>query len=226
VRSSELLRDLRHVCCSRVSREPTRLAWGELSDLDQPADSVGEGFPNWAGLERELAPGLRASHRAAQFMTQIPSASHGSRVLTRRCATSAARPNAARDHAGKVAKRIRRPVRSASVRMQVGHGDVVAGNHVRPPIQTVRHHEVYGSLTLIAPPSSARLVGSACSRARPRPRTRRGDSAHLFLSRPNSRSTAARATGHGRDADRLAREQPMQPVARDPDRGGLALAVG
>ena len=57
-RWSEFLRDVWHIHCSGVSRQPTRLAWGEVSDLDQPADGVGEGVPKWAGLERELAPRL------------------------------------------------------------------------------------------------------------------------------------------------------------------------
>lgn len=40
--------------------------------------------------------------------------------------------------------------------------------------------------------SLVKIVRSAWSRARSRPRTRRGFSPHSFLSRPNSRSTAER----------------------------------
>ena len=57
--SSEFLPDVWHIHCFGVSRQPTRFAWGEVSDLDQPADGVGEGFPKGAGFERELAQGLR-----------------------------------------------------------------------------------------------------------------------------------------------------------------------
>jgi hypothetical protein len=45
---------------------------------------------------------------------------------------------------------------------------------------------------LSAQASLARIVRSACSLMRSKPRTRSGDSAHSFLSRPNSRSTEAR----------------------------------
>jgi hypothetical protein len=45
--------------------------------------------------------------RAAQFITQIASPSHGSRVFSRRCATSAERPKAAMNQRGKITNRIR-----------------------------------------------------------------------------------------------------------------------
>jgi hypothetical protein len=72
--------------------------------------------------------------------------------------------------------------------------------------------------------SLARIVRSAWRRTRSTPRTRNGSSAHSFLSLPNSRSTEARPAVERLPPLRLARDQSVESVGRDPRRGGLALA--
>src|SRR5215469_2096566 len=106
-------------CASRLCEEAC-FARGEVPGLGQPVDCVGEGLRQGAGPQLQLVAGPGVVAAASQLRIQMLSPLQGSRVRSRRCAMSAARPNAARNHAGKVRNRMRRPLTSPSVRMMPG----------------------------------------------------------------------------------------------------------